>query len=311
METPNEVSANLIDTVARVETPEGVLLEFRTAGIALRALAAGVDVALRSLVVIFFSTSLSFFSSLASLELAQFGTGLILLLLFIADWAYGTLFEWIGSGRTPGKRMFELRVVRVDGGAIRFLDAAIRNLLRAVDALPMVTLVPFYAVGLLSCLVTRRQQRIGDLVARTLVVHEPVTRLNRREKLPAGVTPFAWGEIQYQRAPGPRVLLLIERLLRRSRRLPAARAQTLAAILAAPLAQRLGYQAALDNPLLFLQRVFASFADGTSAASPRGNATGARSSSAGEPARAQTRAPDPMSRNAGGAPAPATPGEGP
>ncbi|MGE3164820.1 MAG: hypothetical protein AB7O52_07935, partial [Planctomycetota bacterium] len=94
METPNEVSANLIDTVARVETPEGVLLEFRTAGIALRALAAGVDVALRSLVVIFFSTSLSFFSSLASLELAQFGTGLILLLLFIADWAYGTLFEW-------------------------------------------------------------------------------------------------------------------------------------------------------------------------------------------------------------------------
>lgn len=265
----------MIDTITRVETPEGVRLSFRTAGVPARAIAAAVDVAIRVSVVMTISSFLQLFSVAGGAGIAGFGTGVTLLLYFAAEWVYCTLFEWLW-GTTPGKRWLDLRVVRLDGGPIRFSDAAIRNLLRAADALPTVTIVPFYAVGLVSCLVTARQQRIGDLVAGTIVVHERSSRLGRRVTLPARVTPFAWGEVHAQRPPGPRALLLIDRLLRRSRTLPMARAQEVAAILAEPLAKRLSYEAPVTDPMLFVQRVFASYA----VDEPRGPSATAAASSA-------------------------------
>jgi RDD family len=73
----------------------------------------------------------------------------------------------LASGRTPGKRWNGLRVVRMGGEPIGFLASAIRNVLRVVDWLPF-----GYLVGVAAVLVTARNQRVGDVVAGTLVIRE-------------------------------------------------------------------------------------------------------------------------------------------
>ncbi len=83
---------------------------------------------------------------------------------------YFIFLEWLMNGQTPGKRLLHIRVIKRGGYALRFFDTLVRNLLRVVDFLPL-----FYGVGLTSLLFTRESQRLGDLVAGTLVVYqEPV-----------------------------------------------------------------------------------------------------------------------------------------
>jgi hypothetical protein len=80
-----------------------------------------------------------------------------------------------------GKRLLHVRVIRQGGYALRFFDTLLRNLLRVIDFLPL-----FYGVGLVSLLFTRDSQRIGDLVAGTLVVYqEPVETESMLPELPA------------------------------------------------------------------------------------------------------------------------------
>jgi uncharacterized RDD family membrane protein YckC len=84
-------------------------------------------------------------------------TGLLALAYFLA-------FEG-ASGQTPGKNLFGLVVVTDRGEPCGFREAAIRTLLRLIDALPV-----FYLVGVLAILLTDEQQRLGDLAADTVVV---------------------------------------------------------------------------------------------------------------------------------------------
>jgi hypothetical protein len=74
------------------------------------------------------------------------------------------------SGQTIGKRVFHVRVVSLDGRPITMRQAAIRNVLRFVDALPLL-----YASGMISMIRTGRakRQRIGDVVAGTVLVVDP------------------------------------------------------------------------------------------------------------------------------------------
>jgi len=78
------------------------------------------------------------------------------------------VYFWIGEARwtrTPGKRFFELRVVRTDGGRAGYGAALVRTLLRVVDWLPAL-----YLTGAALIWTTPRNQRLGDLVAGTVVV---------------------------------------------------------------------------------------------------------------------------------------------
>lgn len=84
-------------------------------------------------------------------------------LLFLYDVAW----ELLNDGRTPGKALLGLRVVRDDGRRVDGASSALRNLLRLVE-LPLA-----YAPGIIMVTLTRRHQRLGDLVAGTLVVREP------------------------------------------------------------------------------------------------------------------------------------------
>lgn len=86
--------------------------------------------------------------------------GLGTLLLFV----YFIYFE-AEYGQTIGKMAMDIVVVTEDGDPITYRESAIRTLLRIVDALPF-----FYIVGLVAIYVTDRKQRVGDLVADTIVV---------------------------------------------------------------------------------------------------------------------------------------------
>jgi len=69
------------------------------------------------------------------------------------------------TGQTLGKRLLGLRVMRASGERPGAGAIFLRTLLRLVDALPLL-----YALGLIVALSTGRRQRIGDLVAGTVVV---------------------------------------------------------------------------------------------------------------------------------------------
>jgi hypothetical protein len=80
---------------------------------------------------------------------------------------YPVLFEVLGNGRTPGKRMSHLRVVRDTGSPVDLAASAIRNLMRLIDG-PILLYLP----SMVSVAVTSRNQRPGDLAAGTLVIRE-------------------------------------------------------------------------------------------------------------------------------------------
>jgi len=88
------------------------------------------------------------------------------------------LYFWIAEARwtrTLGKRLFDLRVVRTDGGRVGYGAAFVRTLLRAVDWLPAAFLLGGALVAL-----TPKHQRLGDLAARTVVVRPRTMAVNER-----------------------------------------------------------------------------------------------------------------------------------
>ena len=80
---------------------------------------------------------------------------------------YHPVLEIAMAGRTPGKRMAGVRIVTVEGMVPGAGAIVVRNLFRFVDGLPIM-----YLVGLVTTIVTRRNQRIGDLAAGTLLIYD-------------------------------------------------------------------------------------------------------------------------------------------
>ena len=143
----------------RIATPEGVELEVTLAGLGSRFIAATIDHLLKAVAI-------------AALALLLLGFGDIGLAVFapatLVTWfAYDVLFEVLSQGRTPGKRWNGLRVVRGGGAPVDVRASAIRNLLRVVDEWLL-----FFVPGIVSILATRRNQRLGDLAADTVVVRD-------------------------------------------------------------------------------------------------------------------------------------------
>ena len=151
------MSGALIDTRLHQETPEGVELTLSPAGPVPRALAFMLDLAIRGAAYAVGAGALNVMGS--------GGVGLGLIGAFLLEWGYPVYFEY-NSGATPGKQALSLQVVHEDGAPLTLGSAMLRNLVRFVDFLPM-----GYLFGLLSCLISGRFQRLGDLAAGTLVVH--------------------------------------------------------------------------------------------------------------------------------------------
>lgn len=161
------------EDVLIIETPERVPLHFALASIGNRFIACAIDHGIQGLALGLIAISAAVLASFSFVEEAlssapKWVYAVMILLLFLVFAGYFAFFEWIWNGQTPGKRWLKLRVIREDGRPITFWEAAVRNLLRSFDMMPL----PFYSIGLISVFSTTRDQRIGDMVAGTVVVRE-------------------------------------------------------------------------------------------------------------------------------------------
>ncbi len=157
-------------------TGEAVVLDVRAAKLASRGLAMILDVALQFVVL--------FFAFIILAQVAAFGDSALALTLLLVSVVlimvgYPVIFETLSRGRTLGKMALGLRVVRTDGGPIRFRHALVRGLAGFF--------VDFWALGLLgvvavvSSLLSPNGRRVGDYLAGTLVI---------RERMPAARVPY-------------------------------------------------------------------------------------------------------------------------
>lgn len=143
-----------------IPTPEGVALELTLAGIGSRALAGGLDLLFKGVAVLVLLLLLfGVFGAYGALVLIP-AIGLTLLL-------YDVGFETLRAGRTPGKSIAGLRVVRSSGRPVDVTASMIRNVLRLVDGMTL-----SYAPTIVSIAVTQRNQRPGDLAADTIVIRD-------------------------------------------------------------------------------------------------------------------------------------------
>jgi uncharacterized RDD family membrane protein YckC len=167
------------DAIARrleVETPEAVVVTYPLAGLGSRGLAAVLDVlALAGLLLAEVATgalALFLLSRATGSDLLRFGPWIVAALVVVAFctyWGYYIFGEVFRNGRTWGKRVMGIRVVRDDGSRVGVLDSVVRNIVRIVDLLPAT-----YAVGVVSMLLNRDAKRLGDMAAGTVVIDEPV-----------------------------------------------------------------------------------------------------------------------------------------
>lgn len=176
------------ESIERIRSPEGVDLQFRRAAASERLVALLVDLGLLVAALLVLGLVLGL----------TVGAGGFLLVFFFLRHGYFVWFETRWNGRTPGKRLFHLRVVRADGGPLTTETLLARNLTREVELfLPLslllapdalfadhsgiVRLVATLWILLLLAfpLTNRHRLRIGDLLAGTRVVVSPPAKLAR------------------------------------------------------------------------------------------------------------------------------------
>jgi uncharacterized RDD family membrane protein YckC len=152
----------MLDTVVAAETPEGILLELRPAGLSARFYAFAIDGVIRLAVIYAAAIGLALMGGI--------GVAIWLILIFALEWFYPVVFELMPGGATPGKRVFELRVVMDTGLPVTAAASVTRNLLRTADFLPF-----GYGFAIVSVLLRSDCKRLGDIAAGTIVVHQPRT----------------------------------------------------------------------------------------------------------------------------------------
>ncbi len=171
-------SLPLLDTLRTVPIPEGIELSLKVAGPMPRARAWGFDLLIRMVILLALGLILG--------ALGKVGVGLMALIGFFLEWAYPVLFEVFRQGQTPGKRACDLRVLHEDGTPVQWRASVARNLIRAVDFLPVC-----YGFGLIAMLMNRDFKRLGDLAAGTIVVHIDTSRASKRMPVAPPLAPNA------------------------------------------------------------------------------------------------------------------------
>jgi uncharacterized RDD family membrane protein YckC len=151
--------------VRGIVTPEAVVLDFETASVGSRALAQAVDVLVRLGLLIVLSFLIQAVYAVAGQTVA-----IIIAVVggFLILFGYPVLMEVRWNGQTVGKRALNLRVVTVEGAPVGIRHAAVRAMLAVVDFVA----VPIGLIATVSVLLSRRNQRLGDLLAGTIVLRE-------------------------------------------------------------------------------------------------------------------------------------------
>jgi uncharacterized RDD family membrane protein YckC len=203
-----------------IRTPEGVTFHLPLAGPVSRCLAWMIDAGVMLAAYQVIKTLIGVLGLISTDVSLALGT----LTFFVVRTGYAIGLEWFWQGQTVGKRVMGLRVMDVNGLRLQPSQIIIRNLLRAVDSLPL-----FYLIGGSVSLATRHGQRLGDLAANTIVaatgrISEPdldlILQQNRYNGLKA--FPHLVARLRQQVAPEEAGLIL-QALMRRDEFLPDAR----------------------------------------------------------------------------------------
>ena len=154
----------------KIRTPESVELEFTLAGIGNRTIALLVDylvwgAILFAVLVVRAILQFQLQRYLGNIENEELWLqALTILIVFGVYTGYFTFFETLWQGQTPGKRYAKIRVIRDDGQPVGVSQALLRSLLRPFD--------DSFFLGALMIILSKREKRLGDWAAGTLVIQE-------------------------------------------------------------------------------------------------------------------------------------------
>ena len=203
-------ASSVLDTTMQVTTPENISFHYQLAGPFRRIFSYFLDIVISLGAYSILCVAISICFAVLAIPAAYFGasellealrgilSGLTAVGWFIIYWFYGAYMEAQFNGQTLGKRIAKMRVITTDGHAIDGVQATLRNFFRLLDVMPMVSigalfmieptdsefdqilylpLIPTCLFGLIVMTINRRYQRVGDLVANTVVVNEEQNRL--------------------------------------------------------------------------------------------------------------------------------------
>jgi uncharacterized RDD family membrane protein YckC len=166
-----------MDRTLSVQTPESIAFSYELAGLGSRFLAVIIDLLVQIAIfaAIIWGLALiaagqpraQILSAAGSKYAESIATAFVVALLFIVFFAYFIVFEAFWNGRTPGKRLMGLRVVRDGGYPLDFTSAAIRNLVRVGEVI-----LGFYAISAIASVASAQNKRLGDMAAGTIVVRD-------------------------------------------------------------------------------------------------------------------------------------------
>ena len=170
-----------IDATVEVVTPENIAFQYNAAGPFRRLPAFLLDLGIRAVVFAVLTIGASILLSIAQLpNLAIAGA---MIVWFLLDWFYGGVLETVMNGQTPGKLIMGIRVLSTNGRPINGIQAVLRNVLRAVDMFPVLSIqtfgvdapvyfLPMFTLSLVTMGLNRRFQRLGDIATGTMVIIE-------------------------------------------------------------------------------------------------------------------------------------------
>jgi uncharacterized RDD family membrane protein YckC len=251
-----------------IESPEKIRFEYEIGRTGQRMVAYLVDkliqfVVLLLVLLIFFSLAQRRWMGAVLDDMSMVATlSLWNLILFFIDWGYFIFFETIMQGRSPGKFMLKLRVIRENGENLDFATIALRNLLRAVDNFPN-----FHLLGGAVSVVDKKARRLGDIFCRTLVVIDrqvPIAPPKQKvyfskdatKKSPASI------RVSIKNPLGERDLFFIRRFLNERVKLQKSRQQELGLKLAQTIQKKTGDQESLEDPIAYLEEIFKAHSHG-------------------------------------------------
>lgn len=226
--------------MSELVTGDAVVLGLRPARLATRALAVFIDLVL--VWTVYLALSLALLTAVGSLDDAALAAVRVALFLLVPV-GVPVAVETLSRGKSVGKLLCGLRVLREDGGPVRFRHALVRGAVGAVEIQLF-----FGTVACAASLVSARGRRLGDVFAGTLVVRERVPHTSGAAAPP----PPAWlagsfGELDLSRVPGG-LWLAVRQYLMRAGQLDEAVSRSMAEQLAADLVSFTGVPAPYGVP---------------------------------------------------------------
>jgi len=177
-DAPSRTDRTGMERSVEVTTGESVVFSYELAGLGSRFFAVFIDLAIQLTVVIVAFAVLawvgqsakpgpSLTAATSSKVVQAIAIALVTVAGFVLFFGYFILFEWRFAGRTPGKRLLGIRVVRDGGFPLDFTSAVVRNVVRILELG-----LGFYAVSAVATLLSPANRRLGDMAAGTIVVRD-------------------------------------------------------------------------------------------------------------------------------------------